>query len=211
MFGTARAARRLARRTLPLAGAFAAIALTTTGASAQAALVSTGSCDSAALTAPFAPWGDQSLYKLMPGGDFSGSLAGWTINGGARVVSGGEPVAVAGAQGGNSLLLPAGASVQTPFTCVNAADPTFRFFGRNNSLLSTVAVSVVYNEPLVGQVAVPVGVVALSGSWQPTSSMLTLSAVQGVLSGGTAQVALRFTAVLGAAQIDDVYVDPRMT
>lgn len=30
------------------------------------------------------------------------------------------------------------------------------------------------------------------------------------LSGGTAQVALRFTELTGSSQIDDVYVDPRM-
>jgi hypothetical protein len=41
--------------------------------------------------------------------------------------------------------------------------------------------------------------------------MLTASAVPGALTGGTAQVALRFTALLGASQIDDVFVDPRMS
>jgi hypothetical protein len=45
---------------------------------------------------------------------------------------------------------PAGASVQTPYTCVDYTYPTFRFFGRNNRLLSTLAVSIVYKEPLVG-------------------------------------------------------------
>jgi hypothetical protein len=211
MSATASATRRLTRRVLPLAGTLAAIAFATTGASAQAALISTGACNDAALSQPFTPWGDHNEYELVPGGDFAGSLSGWTLSGGARVVSGGEPASVAGAQGGDSLLLPVGASVQTPFNCVNASYPTFRFFGRDNSLLSAVVVSIVYNEPLVGQVSVPVGTVTLSGSWQPTLSMTTLSAVQGLLSGGTAQVAVRFTALLGAAQIDDIFVDPRMT
>ena len=40
--------------------------------------------------------------------------------------------------------------------------------------------------------------------------MLTASAVTGALAGGTTQVALRFTALLGPSQIDDVYVDPRL-
>jgi hypothetical protein len=39
--------------------------------------------------------------------------------------------------------------------------------------------------------------------------MPTLSAVAGALTGGTAQVALRFTAVGGASEIDDVFIDPR--
>jgi hypothetical protein len=52
--------------------------------------------------------------------------------------------------------------------------------------------------------------VTLSHDWQPTLPMLTASAVEGALSRGTAQVALRFTAIGGASQIDDVFVDPRV-
>jgi hypothetical protein len=40
--------------------------------------------------------------------------------------------------------------------------------------------------------------------------MLTLSAVPGLLDGGTSQVQLRFTALLGPSQVDNVYIDPRM-
>jgi hypothetical protein len=57
---------------------------------------------------------------------------------------------------------------------------------------------------------IPVGIVAVSGSWKPTLPMTTLSAVPGALNGGTAQVALRFAALTGASQVDDVFVDPRM-
>lgn len=184
------------------------LAAATTG-SASAALISTSACDNSTLTQPFARWGDMAPYKLVPGGDFEGSLAGWSLSGGARRVAGSEPYGVTGSVGSYSLYLPAGSSVQSPYTCVNAAYPSFRFFGRNNGLLSTVLVQVVYQEPLVGQVVVPVGTVALSGSWQPTLPMLTGSAVTGALSGGTAQVSLRFTALTGGSQIDDVYVDPR--
>jgi hypothetical protein len=42
--------------------------------------------------------------------------------------------------------------------------------------------------------------------------MRTLSAVQGIvdglLTGKTPQVALRFTALTGSSQIDDVFIDP---
>jgi hypothetical protein len=78
-------------------------------------------------------------------------------------------------------------------------------------LLATVAVQVVYKTPLLGAVSIPVGVVALNGSWQPTLPMLTASAIEGALNGGTAEVALRFTSLIGSSQIDDVYVDPRMS
>jgi hypothetical protein len=180
------------------------------GAPARAALISTDACDHSALTEPFAPWQDTSLYKLVPGGSFEGGASGWTFSNGASVVAGSEPYGATGSVGSSSVNLPAGGSVTSPFTCVDAAYPTFRFFGRNNGLLSTVLVSVVYKLPLLGDVAVPVGVVALSGNWQPSLPMLTASAVTGLLSGGTTNVALRFTALTGHSQIDDVYVDPRM-
>ena len=38
--------------------------------------------------------------------------------------------------------------------------------------------------------------------------MLTGSAVGGLLSNGTAPLALRFTELTGTSQIDDVFVDP---
>jgi hypothetical protein len=178
-------------------------------AGAQAALINTSACNEAPLSQPFLPWGDTSSYELIPGGDFEGSLAGWTLSGGAQRVAGGEPSGATGAAGSYSLGLPAGASAQSPFTCVDAAYPTFRFFARNDALLGTVLVQVVYETPL-GRVVLPLGAVALSSKWQPTLPMLTGSIVTGALSGGTAQVALRFTALAGSSQIDDVFVDPHM-
>jgi hypothetical protein len=204
---------RTPRRLLPL-GIFGALALAVLPvASAKAALISTDACDNATLSQPFAQFGDSSNYKAVPGGSFESGLSGWTVTGGARTVAGSEPFGATGAVGKSSMYLPAGASVQSPYTCVDAAYPSFRFFGRNNGLLSIVAVSIVYKEPLVGPVAVPIGTVALSGSWAPSSQMMTLSAVQGVvnglLTGKTPQVALRFTAVTGSSQIDDVFIDPK--
>jgi hypothetical protein len=198
------------RRRLLLLGLVGGLALAILpAASARAALISTDPCDNATLTQPFQAWGDSNYYKLVPGGDFNGGPSGWTVSARAGLVRGGEPY---GATGGWSMNLPAGSSVQSPYTCADAAYPTFRFFGRNDGLLSTVLVSVVYKEPLLGPVAVPVGVFALSGNWAPSAQMLTASVVQGVvdglLTGQTPQVALRFTALTGSSQIDGVYVDP---
>jgi hypothetical protein len=193
-----------------LASACATIALTAFSAvPAGAALVSTGACNAAALSQPFARWGDQSTYELAPGGDFEGSLSGWTLGGGAARVAGSEPFGATGAVGAASLALPPGSSAQSPYVCVNASYPTFRFFARNAGLLSTVLVQVVYKTAL-GAVALPLGTVALSGEWQPTLPMLTGSVVAGLLTGGTAQASLRFTALTGSSRIDDVFVDPRM-
>ena len=192
-----------------LAGLATAVAAMFSAAPAQAALISTGACNEAELTQPFARWGETTDYELVPGGHFDGSLAGWTVQGKAGLVSGGEPYGVTGSVSSDSLALGTLASAQSPFFCVNASYPSFRFFARNGSLLSTVLVQVVDETP-VGPVTLPVGVVALTGQWEPTAPMLTGSAVEGLLSGGTAQIALRFTELTGSSQIDDVFVDPRM-
>jgi hypothetical protein len=181
----------------------------TSGAQASAAAVTTTPCSSAALSEPFAAWGDTNSYELLPGSNFAGSLAGWTLSGGAKVVAGGEPFVVNGTAGTASLDLPAGASVQSPSTCVDAAYPTFRFFARNDTAKSTLLVQVVYDLPSVGVVVVPVGVVAASSAWAPTSAMPTGAALPSALEGGTAGVELRFTELTGTSQIDDVFIDPR--
>jgi hypothetical protein len=195
---------------LGMAGVLMSVVVTLfTTAPAQAALVSTSACNESALSQPFLRWGDRSSYELVPGGNFESSLEGWSLSAGSQRVAGSEPYGATGSVGSYSLQLPAGSSAQSPFFCVNAAYPTFRFFAHNDTLLASVVVQVVYRTPL-GTVALPLGVVALSGTWQPTLPMLTGSVVTGLLSGGTAQAALRFTAVAGVSQIDDVFVDPHM-
>jgi hypothetical protein len=180
------------------------------GAPAKAALITTDACDNATLSQPFAQFNDSNDYKLVPGGSFENGASGWTLSHGASIVSGSEPFGATGSVGASSARLTAGSSVTSPFTCVDAAYPTFRFFARNSGLLSTVVVSVVY-KPLLGiPVAVPVGTVLLSPNWSPSGQMLTVSVLTGLLHGGTIPMAIRFTALTGTSQIDDVFVDPKM-
>jgi hypothetical protein len=174
---------------------------------AQASVISLAACGNAPLSQPFLQWGDPSSYELVSGGDFEGATTGWSLSGGAAVVSGSEPAGVTGAVGQSSLSLVAGSSAESPATCVDAAYPTFRFFARSDGPSSVLGVSAVY-ETLLGETAVPAGVVALDGTWAPTLPMLTGSAVGGALAGGTAPLALLFTELTGTTQIDDVFVDP---
>jgi hypothetical protein len=125
-----------------MVGALALVCVPVTPAHA-AGLIQTDSCDNAKLTQPFARSGDSGYYELVPGGDFEGSMAGWTLTGGATRVAGSEPFGATGSVGKYSVYLPPGASAQSPYTCVDFAYPTFRFFGKNNGLLSTVLVSIV--------------------------------------------------------------------
>jgi hypothetical protein len=199
-------------RIAALAASAAGLALTSFAAApAQADVVSTSACDGATLTQQFLPWADIELYKMAPGGNFEGSLAGWSLDPGVHVVAGSETLTASGSQGASSLSLPASSSAQSPYTCVNAAYPIFRFFARADTPGSTILVQAVYTDMTGSPVAIPVGIVAPTATWQPTAPLLTGSAVPGAMNGGTAQVALRFTSLNGTSQIDDVYVDPRMT
>jgi hypothetical protein len=84
---------------------------------------------------------------------------------------------------------------------VTAAYPTARYFIGGSGVVS---VSMVYNG-----VAIPAGIAVGGGSWAPSPVAVTASAVTGALNGGTAQVSLRFTSVLGNPKVSDVFVDPR--
>jgi hypothetical protein len=200
------------RRLLLSAGVLGSLALTALPiASAQATnLAATTPCGSTTLSQPFTRWGDAGYYWLLPGGSFESTLTGWTLSGGAAKVAGSEPFAVTGSPGASSLSLPAGASVQTPFVCVDGADTYFRFFALNKTPLAGVTVSVVY--AIAGlQTTFPVGTVTGDSTWEPSAAMHTGGRIASKLSpNGTAQMALRFTATGGPSQIDDVFVDPRL-
>jgi hypothetical protein len=179
-----------------------------TGTASASTLISTQACNTSPLSQPFLPWHDESQYELAPDGNLEGAMTGWTLTGAATRVAGGEPYEVDGSTGAYSLSLPAGSTAQTPASCVDAAYPTFRFFA-TNSTLGILLVQVVY-KTLLGTTVLPVGAVALSSQWQPTPTALTASVALGLLSGGTTQMAIRFTALTGTSRIDDIYIDPRM-
>jgi hypothetical protein len=167
-------------------------------ATAQADIVDLSACNLSPLSQPFAPWLDPASYELAPGGDFES--ASWTLAGGATRVPGSERFAATGALGSWSLSLPAGASAQSPTTCVDAAYPTVRMFVSGTGL---VAVSVVY-----GNVVLPAGVAVAAGGWTPSPVSLTSSALVAAASDGSAPVSLRLATLAGDVRVDDVFVDP---
>jgi hypothetical protein len=192
--------------------AITAVAMTGALAAPASAGILTASatdCGDESLSQPFAGFGDNTQYKLVEGGSFEGSLADYTLIGGAKVVSGNEPWKVGGSDHGKSLVLPAGSSVITPPACVGLAEPTLRFFAKKNSgLLSTLAVSVYVKTSLGLVVPVPVGVLLGNGQWKASPKMLIVANLLPLLPGDRTPVAFQFTPLLGSWQIDDVYVDP---
>lgn len=170
-----------------------------------------GFCANPKLTQPFRPWLDPMQYVLAPDGGFEEGAEDWRLRNGADVVRANESFFVRDEDDRRSLELPAGASAQSPVTCVGLDRPTVRFFVRRTSgwLLSTLKVEVLYNG-LDGELRTIAlaPVTALGTGWQPTLPLPILANVLPNLSDDQAVVAFRFTALSGEWRIDDVYVDP---
>lgn len=166
-------------------------------------------------THPFLPWVDPAAYVLMPKGSVE-STSGWTLKGGAKLVSGNEPYYVNSANDKMSLALPPGSSATTAPMCIGLLDPTMRFFARNTgSPLSTLKVDVLYTTKSGRQRSLTVLPHVATSAWLPTLPVPFLANVTNVLSldGLTTDVAFRFTpqdGLLGKGnwRIDDLYVDP---
>ena len=198
-----------------LLAAITAVAMTGALAAPASAGILTASatdCGDETLSQPFAQFGDRANYKLVRNGGFEAGTGGWTLAGGAKVVSGNEPWKVGGSGHAKSLVLPAGSTAISPVSCVGLAEPTVRFFAKKNRApllgISTLAVSVYVKTSLGLTVPVPVGVVLGNGQWKPTPPMLIVANLLPLLPGDRTPVAFQFTPVLGDWQIDDLYVDP---
>jgi hypothetical protein len=189
--------------------AFAATAALTTQ-SAEGGLIGTGAasgCDSAA-SHPFEAWGDRANYLLMPGGSFEAGSPAWTLSKGAYVGPGNEPFQTERDNGSRSLYLPPGSTANSPTGCFKFGDWHARFFVRGVGLRGgRLEVDVVVRSLLGVLTVLDGGSVAPSGEWTPSPRIgMLLCNVTGLL--GTKAVSLRFRAVNGAFQVDDVYLDP---
>jgi len=192
----------MTRAALSAAAAIAATAAVAAPANAGVLTTSATDCGDPQLTQPFAPWLDRAYYKEV--GTFENGADGWTLTGGARVVSGGA------LSGGHSLSLPAGSTATTPPVCVGLEEPTLRYFARKNSgLLSTLSASVQVQLQLGVWVTLPMSV-DLGGAWHPSLPSPVVANLLPLLPGDRTAVRFKFAPLLGGNwQVDDVYVDPR--
>ena len=152
----------------------------------------------------FLPWNDHANYMLSPGGSFEYGAPAWTLAGSAHVVQGNELFYIRSSQDKRSMSIPQGSSATSPMMCFSTGNWHFRLVGRGNGRVR-VTVRV---RGLLGVISIlDGGTVQLNGSWRPSPRVsLLLTNIGGLLT--TKAISLRFTAVDGTAQIDDVYVDP---
>jgi len=161
-------------------------------------------CPSATST-PFAAWKDYANYAFAPDGGFESGGSGWSLSGGARAVSGNESYYVHSRTDKTSMSLPKGASATSPGMCISLLSSKMRFLVRGDAG-SSVKVQVVYRGLLSSVLGIfDGGTISAGGTWKPSPALGMLG---GVLPLLTTSVSFRFTAVNGAAAIDDVYLDP---
>jgi hypothetical protein len=185
---------------LGLVGGTIAVAMGAAPASAGLGLA----CPSPTST-PFAAWSDYAYYAFAPDGGFESGGSGWSLGGGARVVAGNESFYVHSKTDKVSLSLPAGASATSPGMCISLISSKMRFVARGDSG-SKVKVQIIYRGLLSSVLGIlDGGTYSTGGSWKPSPQIGMLG---GVLPLLTSSVSFRFTAVGGAAAIDDVYLDP---
>lgn len=168
---------------------------------ALAAPAAQAACDGAT-SKPFTRWLDYFDYTAVPGGDFEGGIT-WSLTG-ASVVAGNESFNVSGS-GSHSLSLPRGASATSPAFCGGVTSPTVRLFATGGGLLGLLNVTVNFTDSSGLLHSQALGTVLPSGSWKPSLPLLSLSGIPAV-TGST--MTLTLTAVGGAFNVDDVYVDP---
>jgi hypothetical protein len=192
----------LAAAVLPLSGGSVALA---------------DACPASPTTSPFTAWGDLNGYFLMPGGSFEPGGAdpanGWTLNN-ASITPGNEPFYVGSPTDQQSLTLNSGGSVAvSPWFCLDATMPSFRFFAQEATAGSDLHVTLrlASGTSILG--ASTDNMIDLQDGSMPTwaaTDPLGLAAALSIPPGSSVQAQLVFhvPASGGSWQIDDVYVDP---
>lgn len=203
---------------LAAAAAIAAFSATAaTSATANAALLSGVACPDPT-TQPFMRWADPANYAYAPNGGFENGATGWSLAGGAKVVTGNETFYVRD-RGTHSLSLPQGSTATSPRMCVGLLSGKMRFFVQHPAgpIDLRMKVQVIYGGGtggLLGSVGSILGVsdvanTASGRAWQPSAEVPMLG---GTLPLLTQWVQFRFkpAASSGTWRIDDVYLDPLM-
>src|ERR1044071_4962019 len=150
-------ARRLTR-CIAVASTLTAVASATIGltaGSASAGLLSTvanvlPNCGERNAGTPFAKWGDNHAYFLMPGGAFETGSPEWKFPG-STIVSGNETFYANAKTDAKSLAIPTGATVTSPTVCVAMGENSARFFVKNPGVAGAILhVQAYVQNPLTG-------------------------------------------------------------
>ena len=169
-----------------------------------------GNCSSAG-TQVFAAWSDGADYTLAPNGGLENGSTGWTLSGGAAVVSGNEPFY---ASGSHSLSLPSGSTATSPVICIGPNQIDVRMFGADAAGSDAgLHVRVIWYGVLNRVLGITDYDTFTPGSdWAPTNTLSTAGGLAvpllPLLGSTSARVQLTPLGAGSSWQIDDLYVDP---
>jgi hypothetical protein len=161
-------------------------------------------------TQVFAPWNDLHSYYLAPNGGLESGSNGWSLSGGASVVSGNQPFFQSGS---HSLSLPSGSRAVSPATCIGPYALSLRMFGSDvGGRDSGVHVRVLWYgllNKLLG--TSDYATFGAGGAWSPTASVNSsggFNLLLPLLGSTSARIELTPLGSGSAWAIDDLYVDP---
>jgi hypothetical protein len=158
----------------------------------------------------FAAWNDQNSYYLAPNGGLENGSTGWTLSGGAAVVSGNQPFF---ASGTHSLALPSGSKATSPVVCIGPKDLVIRMFGVDQGGTdSGLRVRVVWYGLLNQVIGLSdVNTFAPGGPWSPTATVNSNgggNVVIPLLGSTSARIEITPVNAGSSWRIDDLYIDP---
>jgi hypothetical protein len=175
---------------------------------ATAASTVSASCEGQTFSQPFEAFGDENSYTLVPGSQFNGPEEGWTLSGGAKIVTVTRPD---GSTGG-VLELPKNSEAVSPPMCVTLMYPTARvWMAAVAETRGSVKTQVVYSTAKGVAVARTVAKLQPEAAWSPSETFEVRPEL-----GGNAEGPRPVRFVFGAKsdkeafELYDLYVDPRM-
>jgi hypothetical protein len=161
----------------------------------------------------FGPWADAANYILAPNGSFEFGTTGWSLSGGAGVVSGNEPFYPTGS---HSLGLPSGSSATSPTVCLGTKQLYIRMFGKDLGGTDSGLRVRIYFYGLLNQLlgSSDFAVFPSGGDWAPTGQvkssggLLAPLPIVALVSSSSARVQVTPLGSGSRWQIDDLYIDP---
>lgn len=179
---------------------------------ALAAPAAAQACGSQDLAQRLLVLGDTGLYLPVDNADFEDGTDDWKLSK-ASLVKGNEPWKVLGAKHATALRLNAGGSALSDEVCVTIDHTHSRFFARALTTTGSLRVDVLWdNEGRDQQATVLTLSAAQFKAWAASPVTPMAPAVKSLYEDEEDElVALKFTAVSGTWEIDDVLVDPYRT
>jgi len=158
----------------------------------------------------FSRWDDDNYYYLAPNGGLEFGSFGWSLSGGASVVSGNEPFYTSGS---HSLSLPSGSTATSPLLCIGPKQLQLRMFGSDvGGADSGLRARVIWYGLLNKVLGITDYATFKPGQgWSPTSAVNSsggFNLLLPLLGSTSARVQLTPMGDGSNWRIDDLYIDP---